>query len=63
MESPQPPGAALDRDTRTRQRALELSARKHLTPNSIDKLLATVPDDWQPGEADVDEFLEAIRNH
>lgn len=53
--------AVLDEEDKTMQRARELSARRHLTPHSMDKLRASVPDDWKPGEANVDEFLSSIR--
>lgn len=45
----------------TLQRARELSARKTLKPLSIEDLLRSVPEDWQPGEANVDEFLASLR--
>ncbi|MCC6546639.1 hypothetical protein IT570_05675 [Candidatus Sumerlaeota bacterium] len=43
------------------RRALELTRKTRLRPFSMEEMLSRIPDDWQPGEADVDEFLNSIR--
>ena len=43
------------------RRALQLSRRTTLPNSSMDALLASIPNDWQPGDSDVDEFLNSIR--
>lgn len=48
-------------EDRTHRRALELTRSSRLRPFSVAEMLSRVPDDWQPGEADVDEFLDSLR--
>lgn len=43
------------------RRAMQLARRSSLRQFSVEEMLARVPDDWQPGEADVDEFLNSLR--
>lgn len=50
-----------ERDERTLRKALELSRRESLPESSLEEMLSHVPEDWKPGEFDVDEFLSAIR--
>ncbi len=60
-ESAKSTSTALNDEDRTLRRALQLTRRSSLRRFSLDELLSRVPDDWEPGEADVDDFLNSIR--
>ena len=51
---------ALEEDRQMR-RVLQLTRKDSLRRMEMKELLARVPDDWEPGEANVDEFLNSIR--
>jgi hypothetical protein len=48
-------------DQHTVRRALELTRKSRLRPFSLPEMLSRIPDDWQPGEDNVDEFLSSLR--
>lgn len=48
-------------EAETLQRLLTLSHRASLPNFSWEEFVATIPNDWRPGESDVDDFLNSIR--
>jgi len=48
-------------EERKLQRALRLARKTSIRPVSLQEMIERAPDDWQPGEFDLDEFLASIR--
>jgi hypothetical protein len=48
-------------EDRSLERALQLTRKSSLRRLSVEEMMSRAPDDWQPGEADVDDFLGSLR--